>query len=35
MAYKWPQNRKLATIFKSDKVKGDITHLWAIVYTYA
>jgi len=27
---KWQPNWKLATIFKSDKVKGDITHLWAI-----
>jgi len=30
MADKMPPNRKLATIFKTDKVKGDITHLWAI-----
>jgi len=30
---KWPPNLKLATIFKTDKVKGDIrliSHLWAI-----
>jgi len=32
---KWPPNRKIATIFKTDKVKGDITHLWAIYYTHA
>jgi len=32
---KRPSNRKLATIFETDKVKGDITNLWAIFYTYA
>jgi len=32
---KWPTNRKLATIFKTGKVKGDITNLWAILYTHA
>jgi len=31
---KWPPNRKLATIFKTNKVMGDITHLWAIFYTH-
>jgi len=31
---KWPPYRKLATIFKTDKVKGDINHLWAIFYTH-
>jgi len=32
---KWPPNRKFATIFKTDKVKGDITHLWTIFLTHA
>jgi len=28
---KWRPNWKLATIFKTDKVKCNITHLWAII----
>jgi len=32
---KWPPNRKLANIFKTDKVMGDISLLWAIFYTHA
>jgi len=35
MADKWPPNRKLATIFKTEEVKDDNSHLWAIFRSHA